>query len=86
MNRLLSDGEEDGKVIGWPPIKSCRKIKVSPSVNYMHNNKYVKVKMEGVGIARKVDLSQHHSYQTLTRTLLSMFDKCKYVVVIPYLN
>ncbi|XAR53251.1 hypothetical protein NMG60_11021724 [Bertholletia excelsa] len=37
------------------------------------SSSYVKVKMEGVGIARKVDLSLHHSYQTLTDTLLSMF-------------
>ncbi|XP_038696757.1 auxin-responsive protein IAA29-like [Tripterygium wilfordii] len=40
------------------------------------NSMYVKVKLEGVGIARKIDLSLHHSYQTLTDTLLSMFDIC----------
>ncbi|KAL2500695.1 Auxin-responsive protein IAA29 [Forsythia ovata] len=34
---------------------------------------HIKVKMEGVGIARKVDLSRHHSYQTLTDTLSAMF-------------
>ncbi|CAA3001069.1 auxin-responsive IAA29-like [Olea europaea subsp. europaea] len=37
------------------------------------NSMYVKVKMEGVGIARKVDLSRHHSYQTLIDTLMAMF-------------
>ncbi|GFY80898.1 indole-3-acetic acid inducible 5 [Actinidia rufa] len=34
---------------------------------------YVKVKMEGVAIARKVDLSLHHSYQSLRDTLDGMF-------------
>lgn len=38
---------------------------------------YVKVKMEGVAIARKVDLGQHQSYHTLATTLLQMFGKCK---------
>lgn len=37
------------------------------------NSRYVKVKMEGVGIARKVDLSQHHSFDTLRATLMNMF-------------
>ncbi|XP_061350735.1 auxin-responsive protein IAA29-like [Gastrolobium bilobum] len=37
---------------------------------------YVKVKMEGVGIARKVDLIMHHSFQTLKETLMDMFGKC----------
>lgn len=38
---------------------------------------YVKVKMEGVAIARKVNLGQHHSYHSLATTLLHMFGKCK---------
>ncbi|PIA28943.1 hypothetical protein AQUCO_06400011v1 [Aquilegia coerulea] len=36
---------------------------------------YVKVKMEGVPIGRKVDIGCHHSYQTLTTTLTGMFEK-----------
>ncbi|CAN4103710.1 unnamed protein product [Withania somnifera] len=39
--------------------------------------KYVKVKMEGVGIARKIDISLFQSYATLTDTLISMFGKSK---------
>ncbi|KAJ4959483.1 hypothetical protein NE237_026594 [Protea cynaroides] len=39
------------------------------------NSMYVKVKMEGVAIGRKVDLSLHHSYQTLINTLIDMFGK-----------
>ncbi|KAL2338403.1 hypothetical protein Fmac_012849 [Flemingia macrophylla] len=40
------------------------------------NTLYVKVKMEGVGIARKIDLSMHESFQTLKETLMDMFGKC----------
>ncbi|KAL8244515.1 hypothetical protein R6Q59_010773 [Mikania micrantha] len=36
---------------------------------------FVKVKMDGVGIARKVDLSAFHSYQTLITALIHMFHK-----------
>lgn len=38
-----------------------------------NNSRYVKVKMEGVGIARKVDLSQYHSFDALRATLMNMF-------------
>ncbi|KAG9156647.1 hypothetical protein Leryth_006615 [Lithospermum erythrorhizon] len=37
---------------------------------------YVKVKMEGVGIARKIDLTAHHSFQALTDSLMLMFGTC----------
>ncbi|XP_019463129.1 PREDICTED: auxin-responsive protein IAA9-like isoform X2 [Lupinus angustifolius] len=40
------------------------------------NMLYVKVKMEGNGIARKINLNMHHSYQTLKETLMDMFGKC----------
>ncbi|CAA3019918.1 auxin-responsive IAA29-like [Olea europaea subsp. europaea] len=36
---------------------------------------YVKVKMEGVAIGRKIDLRLFDSYQALKRTLLNMFTK-----------
>ena len=38
---------------------------------------YVKVHMEGDGLARKIDLNLHHSYHTLGHTLAHMFGKCK---------
>lgn len=38
---------------------------------------YVKVKMEGVAIGRKIDLRLFDSYQALKLTLLNMFTKCK---------
>ncbi|KAK6927560.1 AUX/IAA domain [Dillenia turbinata] len=39
------------------------------------NSMYVKVKMEGVAIGRKIDLKRYHSYQTLKESLISMFSK-----------
>lgn len=41
------------------------------------NSTFVKVKIEGVAIARKIDLSVHHSFETLTSTLMRMFGICK---------
>ncbi|KAL7602133.1 hypothetical protein Lser_V15G21908 [Lactuca serriola] len=43
--------------------------------NNYNESLFVKVKMDGVGIARKIDLNAFHSYQMLTNTLLDMFDK-----------
>jgi|UniRef100_A0A2N9GYR6 auxin-responsive protein IAA len=80
VNKNVVDG--DG-IVGWPPIKSWRKRLchenhvVRPWNNAcggrVSNSMYVKVKMDGVGIARKVDLSQHDSFETLTETLMDMF-------------
>ncbi|XP_021910822.1 auxin-responsive protein IAA29-like, partial [Carica papaya] len=36
---------------------------------------FVKVKMEGAAIARKIDLSLYHSYQILKNSLIAMFAK-----------
>ncbi|TMX01733.1 hypothetical protein EJD97_023761 [Solanum chilense] len=41
----------------------------------IRNSMYVKVKMEGVAIGRKIDLMLYNSYQILTNTLLQMFNK-----------
>ncbi|GAV85980.1 AUX_IAA domain-containing protein [Cephalotus follicularis] len=76
-------------VVGWPPIKSSRKKHchqnnrsvenecgygvIRSSSNYM----FVKVKMEGVAIARKIDLTLHHSFLTLKSTLINMFGTCQ---------
>ncbi|PRQ46319.1 putative transcription factor interactor and regulator AUX-IAA family [Rosa chinensis] len=85
---IMIKNEEDG-LVGWPPIKSWKK----ETCFHIHgdgggrrhrtvginggNSTFVKVKMEGVGIARKIDLSQHQNFQTLQRTLMHMFDKCE---------
>ncbi|KAB1199376.1 Auxin-responsive protein IAA13 [Morella rubra] len=77
-------GDGDGAV-GWPPLNSWRHKRLchdnDPTENGYAcgargpNSTYVKVQMEGVAIARKVDLSLHHSFQTLTETLLDMFGR-----------
>lgn len=86
---IMVKNEEDG-LVGWPPIKSWRKetcFHIHGDGGVRHNRSvevngggvstFVKVKMEGVGIARKIDLSLHHSFETLVRTLMHMFDKCQ---------
>ncbi|XP_050378899.1 auxin-responsive protein IAA31-like [Argentina anserina] len=82
---IMTKNEEDG-VVGWPPVNSWRK----ETFFHIHGDggvrrrtvrvngggsTFVKVKMEGVGIARKIDLSQHQNFQTLLTTLMHMFDK-----------
>ncbi|XP_023524314.1 auxin-responsive protein IAA29-like isoform X2 [Cucurbita pepo subsp. pepo] len=42
------------------------------------NPKYVKVKMEGVAIARKIDVGLYSSYQTLKTALINMFSNSCY--------
>ena len=78
--------------MGWPPIKNLRRkfchqsCGGSGSGNFddgVPNSRgskstYVKVKMEGMAIARKVDLSLHHSYQSLRDTLDDMFGRGEY--------
>lgn len=44
---------------------------------------YVKVKMEGMAIARKVDLTLHHSYPSLKNALITMFTHCKFYSTFP---
>ncbi|XP_076944320.1 auxin-responsive protein IAA5-like [Bidens hawaiensis] len=75
----------EGGVIRWPPVKLCRR-KVCPQKmgNGGSKSMYVKVHMEGMGIARKVDLNMHQSYQTLVHTLATMFGKCYEDVQLTY--
>ncbi|XP_058115542.1 auxin-responsive protein IAA9-like isoform X2 [Magnolia sinica] len=63
------------KIVGWPPIKSSLKLlRGDIKDSYVApNSLYVKVKMDGMAIGRKVDLSLHDSYQTLTQALERMF-------------
>ncbi|KFK29835.1 hypothetical protein AALP_AA7G185100 [Arabis alpina] len=108
---IVYDEEENSKVVGWPPIKSC----MTKYHNYLHHSRnhpyrhhgrrnnisnptatigrvrpsssssssssttssrssmYVKVKMDGVAIARKVDIKLFNSYESLTNSLITMF-------------
>ncbi|KAK8654992.1 hypothetical protein V6N13_107585 [Hibiscus sabdariffa] len=80
---LKNDGEG---LVGWPPVKAWRKKPRRHAHNGRANNNrmaaaaaasnstYVKVKMEGNAIARKIDLSVHGSFESLTSTLMRMFD------------
>jgi auxin-responsive protein IAA len=45
---------------------------------------YVKVNMEGVSIGRQINLRLYNSYQTLKDSLISMFVKCKCLVIYSY--
>ncbi|KAJ8557867.1 hypothetical protein K7X08_004633 [Anisodus acutangulus] len=58
---------------GWNTNINHRHI--NSDVGPIRNSMYVKVKMEGVAIGRKIDLSLYNSYQLLTNTLLQMFSK-----------
>uniref|UniRef100_A0A5B6YND2 Auxin-responsive protein n=1 Tax=Davidia involucrata TaxID=16924 RepID=A0A5B6YND2_DAVIN len=83
-----TEEEENHVVVGWPPIKSWRKKllhhhqggrivndRTAEGERGASNSMYVKVKMEGVAIGRKINLRLYHSYQTLTNSLISMFAK-----------
>ncbi|KAG9157394.1 hypothetical protein Leryth_027233 [Lithospermum erythrorhizon] len=77
--------------MGWPPIMILRKqiryhhrnggggggggVGSGGDGRFNRDWMYVKVNMEGFGIGRKVDLSLHHSFGTLTNTLKLMFEK-----------
>ncbi|KAK8604751.1 hypothetical protein V6N13_082226 [Hibiscus sabdariffa] len=81
--------EEEG-LVGWPPVKAWRKKlrrhngrpnnnRIAAAKNSCggcraSNSTYVKVKLEGNAIARKIDLSVHRSFESLTATLMRMFD------------
>ncbi|XP_009797130.1 auxin-responsive protein IAA28-like [Nicotiana sylvestris] len=75
------DSEEENQVVGWPPINIWRKKQFHGNYNHgwwITNERkpmYVKVKMEGVAIGRKVNLMLYDSYQVLNHNLIQMFAK-----------
>ncbi|KAB5551912.1 hypothetical protein DKX38_009223 [Salix brachista] len=85
-----SDVESDG-MVGWPPIKFKRKKLGRQNSRVLEvnrdgcedcqarssNSMYIKVKMDGAGIARKIDVSLYRSFPTLKHTLLDMFGICQ---------
>ncbi|KAL3646039.1 hypothetical protein CASFOL_011219 [Castilleja foliolosa] len=87
---LGENEEENEEIVGWPPINSLRKELLhrhqgGPMANHRRqadhrviiprSSMYVKVKMEGVPIGRKIDLRLFNSYRALTNTLIDMFAK-----------
>lgn len=84
------DFEEENQTVGWPAINTWRKKQYHDQGGWIttinndrnkvivggsRNSMYVKVKMEGVAVGRKVDLRLYDSYQHLTHNLLQMFAK-----------
>ncbi|XP_024034077.1 auxin-responsive protein IAA29 [Citrus clementina] len=77
----INKNEEEGEelVVGWPPIQSWRKKLLLHGQHPQQGqvgrrvSKFVKVKMEGVGIARKINLSLYNSFETLANSLIHMF-------------
>ncbi|XP_039018993.1 auxin-responsive protein IAA9-like [Hibiscus syriacus] len=80
---------DDEGLVGWPPVKAWRNklrrrvhngrantnrvaAKNNCGVRAL-NSTYVKVKLEGNAITRKIDLSVHRSFESLTATLMRMF-------------
>nr|QSD98581.1 IAA14 [Galium aparine] len=76
--------EEDEEIVGWPPVRTWRKM-ITSGGHRRHrsgsggggnrNSIFVKVRMEGVMIGRKIDLMLYDSYQSLINSLLNMFAK-----------
>ncbi|KAI3754364.1 hypothetical protein L1987_54146 [Smallanthus sonchifolius] len=57
-------GGEENEVVGWPPVKSIRKNLPRRSGGCgggRSKSMFVKVQMEGDGIARKIDLNLHRN-------------------------
>lgn len=89
---LDRNGEEGNAVVGWPPVKSWRKKvicqhqggrmvfdRTAEKESGGAGPIYVKVKMEGVAIARKINLKLYQSYQMLKNSLTAMFARCKWL-------
>lgn len=64
-SKMRKMSSEDG-VVGWPPVRSYRK-----KMNLA--KMYVKVSMDGTPILRKIDLSVHKDYSSLTMALEKLF-------------
>ncbi|XP_071696980.1 auxin-induced protein 22D-like [Rutidosis leptorrhynchoides] len=61
------------QVVGWPPVKSYRKI-VLQEKNVEHEmGMYVKVSMDGAPYLRKIDLKVYKSYEELLKGMEDMF-------------
>ncbi|KAK7277824.1 hypothetical protein RJT34_22841 [Clitoria ternatea] len=61
------------QVVGWPPVRSCRKNIVSVQRNKKEEAAFVKVSMDGAPYLRKVDIKLYKSYQELSDALAKMF-------------
>ncbi|CAH8360707.1 unnamed protein product [Eruca vesicaria subsp. sativa] len=55
------------------PMATIERVRSSSSSS--RSSMYVKVKMDGVAIARKVDIKRFNSYNSLTNSLITMFSQ-----------
>ncbi|PPD79225.1 hypothetical protein GOBAR_DD23841 [Gossypium barbadense] len=62
---------------GQPNEEEDHKDQKKATFSTTEESIYVKVKMEGVAITRKIDIKLHQSYQSLTNSLITMFAKDK---------
>ncbi|KAK8931149.1 Auxin-responsive protein IAA1 [Platanthera zijinensis] len=62
----LKLGGSRAQVVGWPPVRSFRKIALKSCA-------YVKVAVDGAPYLRKVDLEMYAGYQQLLTALKEMF-------------
>ncbi|KAL1554853.1 auxin-responsive protein IAA20-like [Salvia divinorum] len=71
------NSNKDGYVVGWPPVRCWRRqvCHRNRCGGRAANSLYVKVKMEGVGITRKIDLSVYRSHRSLANTLIALFQR-----------
>ncbi|KAJ8899335.1 hypothetical protein K2173_018309 [Erythroxylum novogranatense] len=62
------------QVVGWPPIRSYRKICLQAGKNEADGvGMYVKVSVDGAPYLRKIDLKMYKSYPGLLNALENMF-------------
>ncbi|KAJ0251874.1 AUX/IAA domain-containing protein [Hirschfeldia incana] len=66
--------EADASVV-YERINICNPAGTIERVRRSTSSMYVKVKMDGVAITRKVDLKLFNSYESLTNSLITMFSQ-----------
>ncbi|KAG6598565.1 Auxin-induced protein AUX28, partial [Cucurbita argyrosperma subsp. sororia] len=93
FSTIQKEDEEKNPSVGWPPIETWRKkallqhpqppqtVENRSNQNGGPNSLFVKVKMEGVAIARKLDLRLYHSHNSLKTALIAMFTTSNYEAI-----
>ncbi|KAL5993343.1 hypothetical protein ACLOJK_014267 [Asimina triloba] len=56
------------------PTKPAAAVDVATNKKVDHETMFVKVNLEGYAVGRKINLKAHHSYESLSRALLHMFE------------
>lgn len=68
-----SKGDDEQKVVGWPPVCSFRKGSFKGRSEDQRSEAYVKVSMDGIPFLRKIHLKAYKGYSDLSRVLATMF-------------